>query len=1373
MGKFKFLLFLLSLLFAFSAGAQVQPGLPAAPQLVYATPSGECGKINVSWSSVTSATSYKVYRYDWNSNSPPAAIPVIGSLIATVNAPATLYVDSVNNPLQPNPYFYIYYVKASNSAGDSVYATRAGDMAAATYTQVYAQFAAPSAFSCDLSEGNVTANRAVVSSGSAITFSLTPAASADHWNFSVSCAPGLLYDGLSCTSLTNANIPRSSSTKTLTLSYSGSNNAGATIYFSEFSATSQIRSFPFQVFVAGSNSGQGSTTPPSTFNPTPAPPPPAPSPIPPPPPSYTPPPVTPPAATPNYVQVCPNGNTVASNCTTPPGAGQTPYSSSGAAGGSSSGNIPSEFRVGDYIASSGAAEVRSDASASSRLLTTYSAGIRGTVVGGPVQSGGTLWWQVHFTTPSGSVLVGWVSGGRIAHADINAPYGPASPPPPLPPPGTPPTPPPSGFTFTASPATITTGAYAGITWNAPGMNWCDFREGNSDAVIRYASFGGLNVSPSVTTSYHLLCGNNSGQTSSRSITVIVSGSGGTGALRATISMGDVFECPVVDPAECMRQFRLVVPSQAGRPEYTFNLGESKTIRVNNIDYNVKFFGTTTYQEFPNNRFFTFEVRIGSQTDAASTVPMSVGYTSWVQQRPSITLERVEGLPPGETSVEPTCGITRNSGGFIIASAIECQPTNPGTERYELFFSPPFSGNTGNILNQPNLRPFWRGLKFEQLRTLIINRDFENQLGSIGRGVSDILLALRKDPRDACIIYQRQNATANWPPGYGENVVVQPELLSAGLTVRVPIAEAWSDTPNFCGGTLSPPPPAPPPAGNLMIGDRVRVTASPSLNVRPSGSLNNTPTCAQATGTTGTIISGPTTGSGFTWWQVDYDTGCDGWSGENYLVKISSTGGAGTGTGTSVGMRVTNIAASDIFSQPTGGSTKVGYAPVGSLGRVLEETVQTTAGLVWARVDFDSLPDGWVPKGNLTPSGTAGPEILPASFSCPAGAPSANNLAQAIADQLYWTFPDVWPGGRYGGYTGEQVALAVVTKCVSSSHFVPPSEIGQPLGRIIDADNPFSMSKPENWAVGKVIENDTGANLFVFSQPDRSGVSFGPGAGYNNQLAGARGKITSGPVSDNHGYTLWQVDFEVGADGWIVDPTIVLPNGVELIGTAKSYSSIVTYAPGPVHGVTYPPIGFANVVQYRVATARSLGRGAFTFDLGPATPLPRAFAMRWRVGDLERFPASGWWNIPYTLVQGSASPAIKDPGPGAWVDSELLAADENALYDFLKSVIPELRRSPAWANPLPVSPIHTGDRIRLSSNTNVRVSPGLDNAVNTVLGVQPIGAQGTVVGGPVATGYNANCAWWQIDYDTGVDGWSANLFMVNATTGAYETTCTRP
>ena len=37
---------------------------------------------------------------------------------------------------------------------------------------------------------------------------------------------------------------------------------------------------------------------------------------------------------------------------------------------------------------------------------------------------------------------------------------------------------------------------------------------------------------------------------------------------------------------------------------------------------------------------------------------------------------------------------------------------------------------------------------------------------------------------------------------------------------------------------------------------------------------------------GTIVSGPITGAGYTWWIVNFDTGCDGYVVQNYLSLVT-------------------------------------------------------------------------------------------------------------------------------------------------------------------------------------------------------------------------------------------------------------------------------------------------------------------------------------------------------------------------------------------------------------------------------------------------------------------------------------------------------
>jgi hypothetical protein len=78
----------------------------------------------------------------------------------------------------------------------------------------------------------------------------------------------------------------------------------------------------------------------------------------------------------------------------------------------------------------------------------------------------------------------------------------------------------------------------------------------------------------------------------------------------------------------------------------------------------------------------------------------------------------------------------------------------------------------------------------------------------------------------------------------------------------------------------PPPPPPPPTSSFQIGARVKVTAN--LNVRAKASTAGKKLCTQRIGALGTIVGGPVSGNGYTWWNVNFDTSCDGWSVQTYL-----------------------------------------------------------------------------------------------------------------------------------------------------------------------------------------------------------------------------------------------------------------------------------------------------------------------------------------------------------------------------------------------------------------------------------------------------------------------------------------------------------
>ena len=78
-----------------------------------------------------------------------------------------------------------------------------------------------------------------------------------------------------------------------------------------------------------------------------------------------------------------------------------------------------------------------------------------------------------------------------------------------------------------------------------------------------------------------------------------------------------------------------------------------------------------------------------------------------------------------------------------------------------------------------------------------------------------------------------------------------------------------------------------PPAKFVIGDPVRVTGD-YLQVRTAGSLAGLAQGSRMTGDLGTIVGGPKYSDGYVWWNVNYDTGVDGWSVQDWLEKAGST-----------------------------------------------------------------------------------------------------------------------------------------------------------------------------------------------------------------------------------------------------------------------------------------------------------------------------------------------------------------------------------------------------------------------------------------------------------------------------------------------------
>jgi outer membrane protein assembly factor BamB len=76
------------------------------------------------------------------------------------------------------------------------------------------------------------------------------------------------------------------------------------------------------------------------------------------------------------------------------------------------------------------------------------------------------------------------------------------------------------------------------------------------------------------------------------------------------------------------------------------------------------------------------------------------------------------------------------------------------------------------------------------------------------------------------------------------------------------------------------------SGMFQIGDRIQTISN--LNVRTCASTSCSVIATEPTGAQGTIVNGPQTGDGYTWWQIGYDDGITGWSVQCYLEIVTGT-----------------------------------------------------------------------------------------------------------------------------------------------------------------------------------------------------------------------------------------------------------------------------------------------------------------------------------------------------------------------------------------------------------------------------------------------------------------------------------------------------
>ncbi len=214
-----------------------------------------------------------------------------------------------------------------------------------------------------------------------------------------------------------------------------------------------------------------------------------------------------------------------------------------------------------------------------------------------------------------------------------------------------------------------------------------------------------------------------------------------------------------------------------------------------------------------------------------------------------------------------------------------------------------------------------------------------------------------------------------------------------------------------------------------------------------------------------------------------------------------------------------------------------------------------------------------------------------------------------------------------------------------------------------------------------------------------------------QPTGALGTIIGGPSYDSiNKYWFWQVNYDSGVDGWSVEWWL-----------DKVTTPPATPVPAPAPAPTPPPIPTPT----------------------PTLPAPVCNSI-WQCSS---------WSI-----------CINSQQTRLCTDANSCGVLINKPSEIQSCIVPPPPPPPPPTTPLTSTKFSDGDRVKVGqgiANLNVRSTPFISGIV---LGTQPTGTLGTIISGPSYD--SVNKYWfWQVNYDSGVDGWSVEWWLDKVTTPA--------
>jgi hypothetical protein len=569
---------------------------------------------------------------------------------------------------------------------------------------------------------------------------------------------------------------------------------------------------------------------------------------------------------------------------------------------------------------------------------------------------------------------------------------------------------------------------------------------------------------------------------------------------------------------------------------------------------------------------------------------------------------------------------------------------------------------------------------------------------------------------------------------------------------------------------------------------VQVNAGVGSNLNIRGTANGSIVGQQPNGTLGSIIGGGTQAGSFFWWNVNFDSGVDGWAAEDFLLAYTAPPPP-TPTPTPPSPTPTPTPPPPVTGAGVYYVAKTGCSNSTSAGTISQPWCTIAYGL------------GRITSGNTlyVRAGTYNEQL---TITGPAGTPAQPTTIAAYPGET------VILQGQGGQNGGRQKILN--TSYINFRGF-KITEWNQ--GLFIENSNNVHVDGIEVYRVGQEAVhfiNDTYnssiQNSYIHDtrtwQYNGEGIYVGTGGGggdnshdiliknniitntldecieakegtYNVTIDGntLTNCITSSEItSTNWGAIELMENDGQGAPG---NPSHVVKNNV--INTSKTaigvhtgatlFNNVIYGTTGSFRGISmdnpdgdsYPRNVFHNTID--VPSARAVtGSGDIRNNVGPSSTGNLAMNAAYFVNSAGR---------DYHLVSGAA-PINAGASVGIATDKDgaaRVAPPDIGAYEFGGVVTPPPPPSPT-PTPPPPSPTPTppppsptpppstkfsiGDRIITTQSVAVRQTPG-----GTKLGSQHVNALGVVVAGSTAAGSHV---WWQIDYGSGADGWSAEAYL---------------